>query len=38
MLPQAKWNGFAQTKNRSLRMMALAFLQKTYLSYRGDDF
>lgn len=38
MVPQAKWNGFAQTKNRSLRMMVLAFCQNTYLNYRGDYF
>ena len=36
MLPAAKWNGFAQTKNRSLHKMALAFRQNTFSSYRGD--
>jgi hypothetical protein len=38
MLPPAKWSGFAQTKNRSLRMMAFAFRQNTFSSYRGDYF
>lgn len=36
MLPTAKLNGFAQTKNRSLHKMALAIRQNTVSSYRGD--